>query len=416
MTKLLLGLALAIAAQAANYDVKAFGAKGDGTTNDTAAFQAAYNAASATARGDVVTIPAGIYKVGTITLNSGNNVVIQGLGRGSVLVPLTSSTTVFSNSASTGYMNTIEFRDLTIDGSSYAGVNSAIGMNIVSAINIRVYNVMCNNVFECVVFDRVTNGYIRDMLLLDNSTIYVGSTVDGAANYSFYTTLNNIKSQATVGSPGVSLSYTGAIINFERAVGANLINFDAEYLGGTTKGISLRNDCQNVTIQGGAMFFPTKGIEIVSNTVGATTASPLHTVITGGYDIDNYATYGIYAPAGIFTKIHGIEITNGKNTAAAGIYIASQNGAQVNDVDFQAGAFAGNALVFDGASGFQAMNNHFSMQVTGGGVDIWVTSTAGADHYAIMGNLKDSGDTVATFILDQGTGTNKTVQSTNHGG
>jgi polygalacturonase len=62
-------LAFTLSAAAAAFDVKTFGAKGDGRTLDTAAFQKAIDAA-AHAHGTVVA-PAGTYRIGAIFLKSG---------------------------------------------------------------------------------------------------------------------------------------------------------------------------------------------------------------------------------------------------------------------------------------------------------------------------------------------------------
>ncbi len=64
------GVAVAALAQAAVHDVRAFGAKGDGLAKDTAAIQAAIDAAAKGGSGRV-TLPAGTYLSGTIYLKSG---------------------------------------------------------------------------------------------------------------------------------------------------------------------------------------------------------------------------------------------------------------------------------------------------------------------------------------------------------
>ncbi len=80
------GAALAVLPEPFGYDVRAFGAVGDGVTNDTAAIQAAIDAAGRAGRG-VVFMPAGTYIVQPPDLHTGHalaidfdNVTLQGAG------------------------------------------------------------------------------------------------------------------------------------------------------------------------------------------------------------------------------------------------------------------------------------------------------------------------------------------------
>ena len=66
---LLIGYTEYTAVRAATLDVHAFGATGDGTTKDTAAFQKALDACAAAGGGEVV-VPAGNYLIGSIELKS----------------------------------------------------------------------------------------------------------------------------------------------------------------------------------------------------------------------------------------------------------------------------------------------------------------------------------------------------------
>ena len=65
------------------FDVRAFGAIGDGKTKDTAAFQKALDACAAAANGGTVTVTSGVYLVGSIVI--GSNTTLQLDGRASLL-------------------------------------------------------------------------------------------------------------------------------------------------------------------------------------------------------------------------------------------------------------------------------------------------------------------------------------------
>src|SRR5579883_3358932 len=65
------------------YNVKQYGAKGDGTTDDTAAIQAAISAAST---GGVIFLPVGSYLISTPLTLSVANTALMGVGFGSTII------------------------------------------------------------------------------------------------------------------------------------------------------------------------------------------------------------------------------------------------------------------------------------------------------------------------------------------
>lgn len=103
-------------------DIKAFGAVGDGTTDDTAAIQAAISSLTA-ANGGVCYIPSGNFHV-TSTLNVPLGVSFLGVGNQSALTTHTSMTsTIFSITAGTA--NTF-YEKLNIAGNPNSSVSAAI--------------------------------------------------------------------------------------------------------------------------------------------------------------------------------------------------------------------------------------------------------------------------------------------------
>lgn len=120
------------------FNVRDFGAKGDGVQDDTAAIQAAIDACN-TAGGGIVFLPAGTYAMSSIYLNGllgageYDNIVIEGIGANTVLFQLAGSDDdMFLIRRSTN----ITFRNLKFDGNAsnqndgansfYGGDNSCI--------------------------------------------------------------------------------------------------------------------------------------------------------------------------------------------------------------------------------------------------------------------------------------------------
>ncbi len=102
-------------------DVRAFGAKGDGTTNDSAAIQAAIDAAAGT-----VYVPKGNYLVNTgLTLPSSCHLEFEA---GALLKAGTNSMTVISTTA--GFKTGIKLRNVAIDGNSKTGVTAMALANV----------------------------------------------------------------------------------------------------------------------------------------------------------------------------------------------------------------------------------------------------------------------------------------------
>jgi len=136
------------------YNVKSYGATGDGVTDDTAAIQATINAASG-APAATVYFPDGQYSCGQVNIIHG--LVIQGAGRrweGD-----TTGTRIVPNSAGLGvlfYVNTISpctFRDFTISGQPQLS-GAAIQLDFTAATS-------TGNLFtliENVLFDLCYNG------------------------------------------------------------------------------------------------------------------------------------------------------------------------------------------------------------------------------------------------------------------
>jgi hypothetical protein len=120
------------------FDVKAYGAVGNGTTDDRASIQAALDAAVA-AGGGTVHLPRGTYKL-TNKITLGSNITLQGEGPQSVLKPIYGSLSVnrvIDNDWVNGNSN-IMLRDFKLDRS---GANITHGMLFNGITNLLIEGV-----------------------------------------------------------------------------------------------------------------------------------------------------------------------------------------------------------------------------------------------------------------------------------
>ena len=118
------------------FNVKAFGAAGDGTTDDTAAINAAI--ASAAVKGGVVYLPTGTYATSATLVITADGVYLLGDGMGATIVkPATGalfdviSTPIPASAGTAGFIrNFIGVASLTIDGSNMTGTTAGQGNGI----------------------------------------------------------------------------------------------------------------------------------------------------------------------------------------------------------------------------------------------------------------------------------------------
>lgn len=115
------------------FNVRAFGAKGDGTTNDTSAVALA-NAATVASPGGILYFPSGTYPVdpGTVTIAT-NSITIRGDGVGrSVLKNRSAGSAITLNNAS-AITHSILITNLSISG--FGSGSTDIGISVTSASN-----------------------------------------------------------------------------------------------------------------------------------------------------------------------------------------------------------------------------------------------------------------------------------------
>lgn len=128
------------------FNVKDFGAVGDGATDDQAAIQAAIDAA-ATAGGGCVVFPGDVYLIGgTLNINNQDNVALFGHGPGSII------RANFSNAAIVtiaGTSDGVEIAHLQFQGAGGSGTTTALGISVASTVGDTAGEVPVN-IHDCV--------------------------------------------------------------------------------------------------------------------------------------------------------------------------------------------------------------------------------------------------------------------------
>ena len=125
------------------YDVKKYGAVGDGVVDDTNAIQSAIDAAQG---GGIVFIPVGMYIVNpSVSLHLTTGVVLSGAGRKSVL-KVKDNSAVLNNIVKVENADRVVIKDLSIDGNrANQDVSDAVavhyGVYVAASNNCRVENV-----------------------------------------------------------------------------------------------------------------------------------------------------------------------------------------------------------------------------------------------------------------------------------
>ena len=123
-------------------DVQAFGAKGDGKNDDTAAIKQAI--AALPANGGVVCFPPGIFKVSE-TLKFGSSVIFQGAGVGAAVIKSALKAAVFQLKSPSRRHYSVRIRDMKIDNTAKGNANS-IGIDFTNVSLGGIRNVLVSNV------------------------------------------------------------------------------------------------------------------------------------------------------------------------------------------------------------------------------------------------------------------------------
>ena len=334
------------------FDVKAYGATGNGTTVDSAAVQSALNAAIA-AGGGTVYFPQGTYVVSRLSF--GSNLTIRGAGIGAAVLlcdPSASSGSVICRVSPNGTAATdVVLRDITIDGNKSSWGNNS---------NQQIYGYYLGQsslgtVSSC----KVINVEIRNCLsnaldIVNVSDISVESVWSHDNGYTTGTGTNHSCNGFDLDGNDITLVNCRAYNNSNSgySAGQSNINYARIKLIGCTAGA---NNAHGVTYG--------------SNSGGSLTDS----AITGGSFINSTTGCGIQ----LSTNAERCTVTGAK---ATGNY---QNGIRLSGALYN--AVTGNSIYNNAAAG--ATNP-----------EIYLTSTS--TNNAVTGNVVDS-STATTAISEQ---------------
>ncbi|TMV47325.1 hypothetical protein FE783_22235 [Paenibacillus mesophilus] len=369
------------------YSVKDYGAAGDGVTDDTAAIQAAIDAAGL-AGGGVVFLPPGTYSVKRSSparsynyslLIKESNVTIEGSGMGASVLKMadgengTVLRTVINNQGIDGplakALSHIRIANLTIDGNwnnvTWAGptgmesngIYDQNGLTLSTTSNSKVENVHIKHIAQ----DGLSGGSNRNLTIVNSIVEHTGKnniamfqstgvkvinntlrnandSPDGGVSKPYYNTSSaKYSSIAFAYSPVVA--YTGTTKNFSLAVGNRIET-------STGRGISADYQANNLIIEGNVIESTSgrnliglqmpnnisplpSGYVIANNILSSNAASPGGTRTISAVNLQNLLVTGNMIQGGGL----GVVLDNVANSTIEGNMIAG--------IDNSSAAFAG---------------------------------------------------------------------------
>jgi hypothetical protein len=141
-------------------NVKTFGAKGDGVTDDTTAIQAAIDA-TIVAGGGVVFFPLGVYKTTAGLRCPSGNVVFRGTGQGSIIKPAGKFDTITFAAAGNVHIYGNMIIDILFDETGKTGGTTIVGQYVAQFHAVRVYGGSGWNAWHFHNFNNVTLDHCR---------------------------------------------------------------------------------------------------------------------------------------------------------------------------------------------------------------------------------------------------------------
>lgn len=367
------------------FNVKAFGAKGDGTTGDTAAIQAAITAASV-AGGGVVYFPPGSYLINS-GLTVPDKVYIRGSGiEVTKILAGANAITMFSLTRAVLTNSFAGISEMTLNVNSKTTIK---GITTTLASQIEFSNLRFTgdftNTFLC---DRGRGIYISDIITDDGPALFTDST---GADRLFEL---QIKSWSVMGFATSSVQ-----LHLRRVVNATISEFITRDLQGTSDGILIDDLCEGILINQPIIVHPRYGISIIPN--GANRPWFV-TVVNGMIDQPKAGAMTIDADQVSVNSVSFVGGAQRTNTDHIVTIRTAATNSEVNNCSFWDNLNNG-INVEAGAVKFDLVGNRIGTQV---GTAINVVVGASNDYRIVNNDVRDSN---GGTIVDGGTGTNKQI-------
>lgn len=307
----------------------------------------------------------------------------SGAAGGTWLTSASSSGIIFDSNVPSGHVNNglngtadlVTFQNLVLNGQPFDGVNTIYGIrNLLpggsgdtqpaSISDVNIVNVSCNNVANCLYFQRAWNVYSTNLKLFGNSKVFFGD-VSGLDAFSPFNTTNIVMKETQSSTycikndctPGAS--FTGGQLTFSHS-----------------EGVTVKNAVLN-----GARTSQSSGVGAITFEGGE--ASVLDNVLVEQCDL--CINYKPYTGAGHTIYPNSAILTNSTITQPYSVGVFIDNG-------------TGLGPVLNGPTGFTITNNQFTLTHAITPASVLLEFGAFSNNITVVGNTFQSGANTSDWV------------------